>query len=329
MVASSSRRRLARDYGLDGRELDDSFVTRIAGDHGFEAAVVRASWRKLCRLGEALPVLARLKNGHTVALLAIVREAGVAKAVVHDPLAEGSSQLRVPRRAFIRAYSGKVTLLRPMRDVPTAEKTFGIGWFIPEILKQSSIMRDVAIAAIVLQFLSLASPIFFQLVVDKVLVHESPTTLTVLLIGVGLALVLDGLFRYLRQYLLLFATNRIDIRLARKTFEKLMSLGLTFFEKNTAGVLTQHMQQTERIRQFLTGRLFGTVLDGFGLFDLPAADVVLQPQADAGDAGLRRPDRPGHPGPDRALPPAAGSPLHGRWRAPVPARGDRSTASRP
>jgi subfamily B ATP-binding cassette protein HlyB/CyaB len=257
--------RLARDYGLDGRELDDSFVTRIAGDHGFEAAVVRASWRKLCRLGEALPALARLKNGHTVALLAIVHEAGVAKAVVHDPLAEGSSQLRVPRRAFLRAYSGKITLLRPVRDAPTAEKTFGIGWFIPEILKQSSIMRDVAIAAIVLQFLSLASPIFFQLVVDKVLVHESPTTLTVLLIGVGLALVLDGLFRYLRQYLLLFATNRIDIRLARKTFEKLMSLGLTFFEKNTAGVLTQHMQQTERIRQFLTGRLFGTVLDGFGL----------------------------------------------------------------
>ena len=177
--------RLARDYGLDGRELDDSFVTRIAGDHGFEVAVVRASWRKLCRLGEALPVLARLKNGHTVALLAIVREAGGPRVVVHDPLAEGSSQLRVPRRVFIRAYSGKVTLLRPMRDVPTAEKTFGLRWFIPEILKQSSIMRDVAIAAIVLHFLSLASPIFFQLVVDRVLIHETVPTPDGAAVGVG------------------------------------------------------------------------------------------------------------------------------------------------
>ena len=258
--------RLARDYGLDGRELDDSFVTRIAGDHGFEAAVVRASWRKLCRLGEALPALARLKNGHTVALLAIVHEAGVAKAVVHDPLAEGSSQLRVPRRAFLRAYSGKITLLRPVRDAPTAEKTFGIGWFIPEILKQSSIMRDVAIAAIVLQFLSLASPIFFQLVVDKVLIHESRATLDGAPGRASASRILfEGLFRFLRSYLLLFATNRIDMRLARKTFAKLMSLPLSFFERNTAGVLTQHMQQTEQIRQFLTGRLFFTLLDGTAL----------------------------------------------------------------
>lgn len=257
--------RLARDYGLDGRELDDSFVARIAGDHGFEAAVIRASWRKLCRLGEALPVLARLKNGHTVALLGIVREKDGLKAHVHDPLAEGSPRLAVPRKAFLRAYAGKITLLRPLPEEPAAAKTFGIRWFVPEILRQSSIMRDVAIAAIVLQVLSLASPIFFQLVVDKVLVHESPTTLNVLLIGVGIAILLDALFRYLRQYLLLFATNRVDIRLARKTFGKLMSLGLTFFEKNTAGVLTQHMQQTERIRQFLTGRLFGTLLDGTGL----------------------------------------------------------------
>ncbi len=257
--------RLARDYGLDGRELDDSLVARIANDHGFEAAVIRAPWRKLCRLGEGLPVLARLKNGHSVALLRLVREGDGQKAVVHDPLAEGSPHLVVPRRAFLSAYAGKVTLLGPMRDQPTSEQTFGIRWFIPEILKQSSIMRDVAIAAIVLQILSLASPIFFQLVVDKVLVHESPTTLNVLLIGVGIAILLDAVFRYLRQYLLLFATNRVDIRLARKTFAKLMSLGLLFFEKNTAGILTQHMQQTERIRQFLTGRLFGTVLDGTGL----------------------------------------------------------------
>ena len=256
---------LMRDYGLGSQELDTGLITRIAQDHGFRLRTLRCNWRRLGRLGEALPVLARLKNGRMVALLQIEGERAAARAVVHDPLATGDPRLEVPRADFMRAYAGTVILLRPEAQAPDQEERFGLRWFLPEILRQRSLIRDVTIAAIVLQVLALASPIFFQLVVDKVLVHESPATLVVLLVGVGVAILFDGLFRYLRQYLLLFATNRIDVRLARKTFAKLVSLGLGFFERHTAGVLTQHMQQTDQIRQFLTGRLLTTMLDGLGL----------------------------------------------------------------
>lgn len=279
--------RLQHDYAISADELDVPLILRIAQENGLVARSVRLGWRKLVRLGEAFPVMARLKNGRSVVIVGIEeplpgsdtipandeaaaerRPAG-RRVIVHDPMADGDGILLLPRATFEKAWSGEVVLVRPApaadEAAGTAEPRFGLRWFVPEIMAQAGIMRDVALAALALHVLALASPIFFQLVVDKVLLHGSITTLTVLVIGVGLAIVVEGLFKFLREYLLLFATNRIDIRLARKTFDKLMSLPLAFFEQHTAGILTQHMQQTEQIRQFLTGRLFFTLLDATAL----------------------------------------------------------------
>jgi len=103
-------------------------------------------------------------------------------------------------------------------------------------------------------------------VIDKVLVHESYSTLLVLTVGIGVALLFDALFTFLRRYLLIYATNRIDIRVATRTFRHLLDLPITFFEQGSAGVLVKHMQQAGRIREFMTGRLFLTLLDGLSLF---------------------------------------------------------------
>ncbi|HEX8606331.1 MAG TPA: peptidase domain-containing ABC transporter, partial [Pseudoduganella sp.] len=134
-------------------------------------------------------------------------------------------------------------------------------WFIPELMKQKTAFRDILIAAIVMQMLALASPMFFQLVIDKVLTHQSYSTLWVLTAGITLALVFDALFGYLRQVLILAASNKIDMRLTRRTFAHLLSLPIDYFETTTAGIITRHMQQLEKIRSFLTGRLFFTGLD--------------------------------------------------------------------
>jgi ATP-binding cassette subfamily B protein len=112
-----------------------------------------------------------------------------------------------------------------------------------------------------MHILGLASPIFFQLVIDKVLTHQSETTLWVLGAGIVLALLFDAMFGYLRQLLTLTATNKIDMRLTRRTFGHLMTLPIDYFETATAGVITRHMQQIEKIRGFLTGRIFTTGLD--------------------------------------------------------------------
>jgi ABC-type multidrug transport system fused ATPase/permease subunit len=99
------------------------------------------------------------------------------------------------------------------------------------------------------------------LVIDKVLTHQSETTLWVLGVGIVLALLFDAIFGYLRQLLTLSATNKIDMRLTRRTFGHLLTLPIDYFETATAGVITRHMQQIEKIRGFLTGRIFTTGLD--------------------------------------------------------------------
>jgi subfamily B ATP-binding cassette protein HlyB/CyaB len=87
----------------------------------------------------------------------------------------------------------------------------------------------------------------------------------VLTIGIAVALIFDATFTFLRRYLLLYATNRIDIRIATRTFGHLLNLPIALFEQASAGVIVKHMQQTGRIREFLTGRLFLTLLDGLSL----------------------------------------------------------------
>src|SRR5690606_26588243 len=115
---------------------------------------------------------------------------------------------------FAKHWSGEVILAKRSFGMTDPEQPFSFRWFIPEILQQRRLFTDVAIAALFLYALGLATPIFFQIVIDKVLVHESYSTLSVLAIGIGVALVFEALFVFLRRYLLVYATNRIDIRVA-------------------------------------------------------------------------------------------------------------------
>jgi len=120
----------------------------------------------------------------------------------------------------------------------------GFLWFVPELIRQRTLLRDVAVAALVLHVLGFATPLFFQITVDKVLVHESYATLSVLSDGIVVALLFDAVFTYLRRYLLLFASNKSDVRVGTRTFQHLLRLPLAYFERRSAGVIVKHMQQS-------------------------------------------------------------------------------------
>ena len=120
-----------------------------------------------------------------------------------------------------------------------------------------------------MHLLALAVPIFFQIVIDRVLVYLSISTLVVIGAGVTAAILFDSVFNWLRGYFILRVASRIDIRLSQMTFRHLMRLPISFFDQARAGVVTKHMQQGTQIREFLTGRLLGTLLD------LPALLVFL------------------------------------------------------
>ncbi|MGY3614415.1 peptidase domain-containing ABC transporter [Bradyrhizobium sp. USDA 10063] len=260
--------RLKHSYAIDGSPVSATRLLRMAKEAGLRATRTQLDWGALFRLGEAYPALLRLSNGNWIVVLGAGQGPDGAEAVsVFDPLAERRDEpLIVNRDTFCTRWSGDTILIKRERLASDHRPAFGLRWFIPELARQWRLFADVAIAAIMLYALGLAIPIFFQLVIDKVLVHESFTTLYVLAAGATAALAFDAMFGFLRRYLLLYATNKVDIRVATKTFGHLLGLPVTFFEHISAGVLVKHMQQAARIREFLTGRLFLTTLDALSLF---------------------------------------------------------------
>jgi subfamily B ATP-binding cassette protein HlyB/CyaB len=258
--------RLRHLYAIGDAPISQVLLLRMAIDSGLRARSTRLTWDALLQLGEAYPALAQLTNGNWVVVLAAGKHPDGEEAVrVFDPLAEQPEPLVIDKATFCRHWQGDVVLIKRNRTASASPRPFGFRWFIPELFRERRLFADVAVAAILLYGLGLITPIFFQLVIDKVLVHESFTTLYVLAAGAAVALVFDSLFGFLRRYLLLYSTNKIDIRIATKTFGHLLGLPIAFFEHISAGVLVKHMQQASRIREFLTGRLFLTALDALSL----------------------------------------------------------------
>lgn len=254
--------RLRHDHALPDAEPDPAVLVRIAEDAGISLEPARMDWDGLKALpASSFPLLLRLANGNTV--IAAGMRAGGDELRVADPLSEAPGNLLLGREALEKAWKGEALRVRKLRSPGHGDgsEPFGLRWFLPEALRQKSLFRDVAIAALVLHGIGLVVPIFFQLVIDRVLVHQTYATLYVLVFGVLIAILFEAVFGFLRKFLVLYATSKIDVRLAARVFSHLLSLPMGFFEKNVAGVLLQHVQQHHRIREFLTGKLFATLLD--------------------------------------------------------------------
>jgi len=256
--------RLLHVHGKD-REPDAGELMRIAQAEGLKASVRRVDWSRLERFQKLAPFLVRLDNG---GYFVVLKTGAAAKApdggeqiVLFNPLVPEANLFAVAREEFLGHWTGDIILLKRVFSLDDTNRRFGLGWFVPEIWRQRELLRNVAIAALAMHVLALAVPIFFQIVIDRVLIYLSLSTLVVISIGVGLAIMFDSAFNWLRGYFVLRTASRIDIRLARTTFRHLMSLPISFFETSRAGVVTKHMQQGVAIREFLTGKLLSTLLD--------------------------------------------------------------------
>jgi ATP-binding cassette subfamily B protein len=219
------------------------------------------TWRDVTALGSAYPVIAIRTDGRWLIVTGMDSLASGGAVVVLDPVTESDGLRSLSRADFLRDWSGTLLLCR-RQGKPAAHRTrFGLRWFLPEIFRHAHLFRDIALASVCSTMVGLGTPLIYHVVIDKVVPHHSVQTLTAVVVIFLVATVFDGLFGYMRQILMLHTTNKIDAKLASQTFQRLLSLPLPFFEQMTAGVLARHMQQTEKLRQFLTGRLFQTLLD--------------------------------------------------------------------
>lgn len=140
-------------------------------------------------------------------------------------------------------------------------RTFGFKWFIPELLKHKSVWREILLASLAIQIVALATPLGTQVIIDKVVVHHTTSTLIVVAVALGIFMVFNAIMSWVRQYLVLHTGNRIDAVLAHKVFGHLLHLPMRYFEHRPTGTLVARLHGVETIREFLAGSLITLLLD--------------------------------------------------------------------
>ena len=249
------------DRGKGDVPYDFDDLLRIAKKLGLIARRRTAALADLVKL--PLPALMRLADGGTALLLkADAAETGTRYLV----LPAGAERPAIWSDADLAERVGDETdlLLMTSREHIAGEKrAFDVSWFIPAIVKYRKPMRDVLLGSFFLQLLGLASPIFFQLVIDKVLVHQSMTTLEVLAIGLATILIFETVLSGLRNWLFAHTTNRVDAELSASLFRHLVQLPLSYFESRRVGDSVARVRELESIRNFLTSNAVTVVIDLF------------------------------------------------------------------
>jgi ATP-binding cassette, subfamily B, bacterial HlyB/CyaB len=140
-------------------------------------------------------------------------------------------------------------------------KTFGFRWFLPSIWRYRRPLGHVLVASLFVQLFALITPLFFQVVIDKVLVHKGYETLIVLCVGLVILGLFDVTLQYLRTYALNHTTSRIDAELGQRLFQHLFSLPMSYFETRPAGQTVARVRELETIRAFLTGQALFSAID--------------------------------------------------------------------
>lgn len=253
------------DRGQGDKPYSFDDLIRIAKKLGLMARRKEAAVAELPKL--PLPALVKLSGDSTAILLKIddSGEIGTRYMVLRSESQrpEVWSEADVADRFALDGNKVELLLMTSREHIAGQKRAFDISWFIPALVKYRAPLRDVLIGSFFLQLVGLASPIFFQLVIDKVLVHQSMTTLEVLAVGLTAILIFETLLSALRNWLFAHTSNRVDAELSAALFRHLVALPLSYFEARRVGDSVARVRELESIRNFLTSNAVTVVIDLF------------------------------------------------------------------
>jgi subfamily B ATP-binding cassette protein HlyB/CyaB len=236
-----------------GGEIGIPEILRCAKDLGLKARAYHSNWR---RLGKTpLPCIAVLRDGRYLILGKISDE----KVLVQNPSLP--RPIAMQRNEFEALWDGRLVVMAARAGLVELSRRFGITWFLGAIHKYRHLLGEVLVASLFLQFLGLVSPLFFQVVIDKVLVSHTLSTLDVLVVGLVCVSSFETVLGILRTYLFSHTTNRIDVELGARLFRHLLALPMSYFQARRVGDSVARVRELENIRNFLTGSALTLVID--------------------------------------------------------------------
>ena len=228
-------------------------MIRCAKDFGLRARAFTTTWPRLAKT--PMPALAVLRDGSFLLFGKIGDDSIIALEPGHPrPIMMQQAELEA-------VWGGQLVLMTKRASLTDLSRRFDITWFVGAMHKYRGLLSEVLVVSFFLQLFALISPLFFQVVIDKVLVHRSMGTLDVLAVGLVAIALFETILGILRTYLFSHTTNRIDVELGARLFKHLLALPISYFQTRRVGDSVARVRELENIRNFLTSSGLTLVID--------------------------------------------------------------------
>lgn len=259
-------RAVVREFGIETADITPEEIMRIAKSKGFKVKQKKLALKDLSQK-YPMPAIIRLKDGTYSVLLAVKPDEDkvlTIRPLAKHPEAHTYDELQEQLEDYV------LVLAHKMLD---DDVKFGFKWFFNEIFKYKKIIAQVLLGSFVVQLFGLVTPLFTQVILDKVLVHRTIATLDVLAIAFIVVAVFELLLNLSRNYIFIHTTNKIDAKLGSKLFKHLFQLYYVYFEKRQVGNIIARVRELDSIREFITNKSVSVVIDSF--FSLVFVGIML------------------------------------------------------
>lgn len=250
---AASAEQLSHEFVESGQVFTRPQLLLAANKLGLKAKAARSQIERLALL--PLPAIAQDRNGQFFVLGRLDGDT----VLLHT--AKDTGPERMTLEAFATYWSGDLILFRSQAGSAKETSRFDFTWFIPAIVKYRKLLGEVLLVSFVLQIFALLTPLFFQVVMDKVLVHRGFSTLDVIAVGLLAVMVFETALSGLRTYVFAHTASRIDVELGARLFRHLVTLPLSYFQARRVGDSVARVRELETIRSFLTSNSITLVLD--------------------------------------------------------------------
>ncbi len=241
-----------------GAFIDTQVILLAARSLGFKAGLVR---QDVARLDKApLPAIARHLDGR---FFIVARYQAGADHHASTVLIQhaGAAPVVCSVAELLAQWTGDLIFLTSKASYAGAMAKFDFSWFIPAVIKYRRLLGEVLLISLVLQLIGLATPLFFQVVMDKVLVNHALQTLNVIALGLVCAVIFEAVLNGIRTYVFAMTSSKIDVELGARLFQHLLALPIAYFEARRVGDSVARVRELENIRAFLTSNAMSLVMD--------------------------------------------------------------------
>lgn len=263
--------KLRHEYGT--RAFDTSTILLAAQTLGMKGKVIA---QEVTRLDKApLPAIGQDNNGQ---YFIVGRFLPASPAEQGDLVVNDSQQVPPPKERiliqhpnqapqtlfldeFLAIWNGQLIFFTSKASFAGAMAKFDFSWFIPAIVKYRKLLSEILIISLALQIIGLVTPLFFQVVMDKVLVNHAMKTLNVIAIGLISATIFEAVLTGIRTWVFAHTSSKIDVELGARLFRHLLNLPISYFAARRVGDSVARIRELENIRSFLTGNAMTLVLD--------------------------------------------------------------------